>query len=1026
MKRLITKIRNTTIKIVCFSLIGIFLCPSLLKAFTIKKTQKIFAQSFSASKALTLSKADILVRGIVRDDEGQPLPGVSVRVKNSKTGVSTDMNGQYSIRVEDINAVLVFSSIGMQTREIKVGTQTQINVQLKSASNALSEVVVIGYGSQKKTEVTSAVSHVDTASFRQTGSRNPLDLVQGKVAGLQITRGGGSNPNSGVSVQLRGVTSLTGSQSPLIVVDGIPGGNLDLLQQDDIESIDVLKDGSGAAIYGTQANAGVILITTKKGKSGPPQFQYSSYFRREYLAKRPDFLSPEEFRAKIQSGELDQPDLGYTTDFFDEIINHDNLTQNHNLSMAGGSENTSYRASLNYRDLQGFAKENGRKEYSVRLSINSKGLQDRLRAQFNLASNYNNANLLGGGGWENQLNRNPTWPDKNEDGTWYFEANQSTNELARLEQETNRRKQQTSSADAKFDLDIIQGLKASMFGSVVRNSYTDGQYRELASQNSVFDPDFPGGGYAYKSDFLSQDFAVEPTIQYSRLFAQNHNFTAIGGYSYRYHIEEGFSASNRGFLNDIRAENALEEGAGLSVGKGVTMNSDKNDNTLIAFFGRVNYSYNDKYLAQFIFRREGSSRFGANNKWGNFPAVSLGWTMSRESFMQNLNFINYLKLRAGYGVTGNSGIANYSSLVTLGTGGIYRFPDGSYYQTYGPSRNPNPNLRWEKKEELNIGLDFTLLNNRLSGALDIFNRKTKDLLDYYTSPQPPYVRDQIYTNVGTISAKGVELSVSFKAINKRDFSWDVDITASTTKNVLDSYSNDIYTRDYKKFGSIGNPGNLGEAFITYEGEKIGEFWGKRFARFDENGRWMFYKRDGSVAYNDEINNSTDRAVTDLAPIGNAVPKYYASWTNNFKYKNFDLRVFLRGRFDYDILNSPAIAYGNKRTAGNLLRSAFTKYASLNDTYMYSDYYLENGSFVKIDEVTLGYTFRFKTNYIRNFRVYIAAQNLATITGYSGNDPDFISDVGLGNSDANGRMLGIDSRGPYPSTRSFLFGLNVGF
>ncbi|RXF70249.1 SusC/RagA family TonB-linked outer membrane protein [Arcticibacter tournemirensis] len=962
---------------------------------------------------------EIVVRGKVTDENGDPLPGASVRVKNSKIGTSTDIEGNFVISVPSSESILVFTSIGSATAEVKVGNRSRVDIQLKPSGNNLNEVVVIGYGSQKRTEVTSAVSHVDTAEFRQSGARNALDLVQGKVAGLQITRGSGSNPNSGVNIQLRGVTSITGSQSPLIVIDGIPGGNLDLLQQDDIEAIDVLKDGSGAAIYGTQANAGVILITTKKGKAGPAQFRYSSYFRREYLAKRPDFLTAEEFRAKIQSGELNKQDLGETNDFFDAIINHDNLSQNHNLSMSGGTSNTSYRASLNYRDLQGFARENARKEYGLRLNINQRGLQDRLTAQINLATNFNAANLLGGGGWENQLSRNPTWPNKNPDGTWYFESNQFTNELARLEQETNKRKQQTSSADAKFELEILKGLKAGVFGSVLRNSTIDGEYRMLASQNSVFNGDYPGGGYASRVTTLSQDFAVEPTLQYITKVGENHNITAVGGYSYRYHLEEGFNANNRGFINDIRAENALGTGTGLSTGKSVGMGSYKNDNTLIAFFGRVNYSYDEKYLAQFILRREGSSRFGANNKWGNFPAASIGWTISREDFMQNLDFVDNLKLRAGYGVTGNSGIANYSSLVTLGTGGIYRYPDGKYYETYGPNKNPNPDLKWEKKEELNIGLDFTVFHNVLSGTIDVFSRKTKDLIDSYTSPQPPYVRNTITTNVGTISAKGIELALSYKAISKKDFTWNVDFTGSTTKNLLDSYSNDIYTRKYKTFSSIGNPGSLGDAITTYEGGRIGEFWGKRFAGFDETGRWLFYKRDGSTVYNDQINNSRDDlSVTDLAPLGNAVPKYYVSLTNNFTYKNFDLRIFLRGKFDYKILNSTAIAYGNKRTSGNLLRAAFDKYKDLNDTYMYSDYYLENGSHLKIDEITLGYTIKLKTQYVNSLRVYCAAQNLATITGYTGNDPDFIKDTGLD--------PGIDGRGPYPSTRSFLFGLSFGF
>ncbi|RZL01181.1 MAG: TonB-dependent receptor, partial [Pedobacter sp.] len=368
--------------------------------------------------------------------------------------------------------------------------------------------------------------------------------------------------------------------------------------------------------------------------------------------------------------------------------------------------------------------------------------------------------------------------------------------------------------------------------------------------------------------------------------------------------------------------------------------------------------------------------------------------------------------------TGNSGISNYSSLVTLGTGGVYLYPDGQYRETYGPDRNPNPDLRWEKKREYNVGLDFELINSRLSGSLDVYNRVTQDLLDNYDSPQPPFIRGNIYTNVGTISAKGVELALNYKAITNDSFTWNVDFAGSTTSNRLDSYSNQIYKRDYLLLGDIGGYGALGTAIRTYEGGKLGEFWGKKFTGFTEDGKWLFYNRAGEQVRNDDINNSPDRDVTDFEVIGNGIPKFYLSMANNFTYKNFDFRIFLRSKLGYQILNTTAISYGNKRSGDNLLNSTFDKYAEIDDTYMYSDYYIENGSHLKIDEITLGYRFGIKSKSIRNFRVYATGQNLATITGYTGNDPDFVSDTGL--------APGIDGRGPYPSTTSFLLGLNIGF
>ena len=982
----------------------------------------VFAAHINIERSTMLSTkkgvADIQVQGVVRDETGQPVPGVSVKVKGTTTVVATDANGRFSLSVPATTSVLTFSFIGYDTQDVTVGNRTNITVNLKPSSTTLEtvDVVAVGYGTLDKKEVTSSVSHVDASEFRQSGSRNPLDLIQGKVPGLVLTRTSGSNPNSAVSVQLRGAITVTGSSSPLFVIDGIPDANPDLLQQDDIESVDVLKDGSGAAIYGTRGNAGVIIITTKKGKPGPPQFNYNSYFRKEYLNNKPDFLSPDEFAQRVAAGDISQQDFGNRTEFYDALINKDNFSQNHNLSLSGGSNTSSYRASINYRDLQGIALQNGRKEYTVRLNINQKGFNDRLSAQFNLASNFNNANMLGGGGWESEAAKNPTLSNFNPDGTYRYDLT-STNEYARLFMETNKRKQQTTSADAKFDLDIIEGLKASVFGSVTRNNNNDGSYRFKGSEDSMENSDFRGGGYASRGTDLNQKFAVEPTLQFNKIIQEKHSINAVAGYSYRYEINEGSSASNRGFINDLFHEDKLSQGTALAVGK-ANMDSYKNDNTLVAFFGRVNYAFNNRYMAQFILRREGSSRFGENNKWGNFPAVSAGWNISEEDFLKDSRTINYLKFRVGYGITGNSGFSNNASRVTLGGGGRYLFPDGNYYETYGPARNPNPDLKWETKRELNLGLDFRMVNNKLSGSIDVFKRTTKDLLDTYTTPQPPYVQSSIYANVGQISSQGIELALSYDAINHEDFKWNMDVTASTLKNTLDSYSNEQFNVTYKTFGGIGGAGDLGDAITTYEGSRVGEFWGKKFAGFTEDGKWLFYNRNGEAVRNDQINNSKDLNQTDLQNIGNAIPKYYASWTNNFRYKQFDLRIFVRGKFDYQILNTTALTYGNKTWSGNLLRETFGKFKDIKDTYMYSDYYLESGTNVKIDEITLGYNFKLNTKWARSARIYASGQNLATITGYSGNDPDFVQDTGLG--------PGIDNRGAYPSTRSFLIGLNVGF
>lgn len=963
-----------------------------------------------------------VITGTVVDETNQPVPGVGIVNSKSGKGTVTDANGKFSIEANAAD-VLRISSVGYRTQNVTIGVQKSLSIKLAvSADTKLDDVVVVGYGTRSQRELTSAVTKVDTSEFRQSGARNALDLLQGKVAGLQISRNS-SNPNSGVAIQLRGVTSISGTSTPLIVIDGIPGGNLDLLQQDDIESFSVLKDGSAAAIYGTRANAGVILVTTKKGRKGPSQFNYNAYLRHETLYERPDFMSATQFREKLANGQYTAQDYGGDYNYFNDIINKDNLTNYQNLSVSGGGDKSSYRGSFTYNKLDGFAKENSREQYQFRMSLTQKGFKDKVTALFNVASNINNANLLGGGGWENVLTKNPTESYLNPDGSYLFTRN-ITNEVARLAQETSRRNQQTYSVDGKIDIDILKDLKASAFVAYQRNQFIDNQYRQLGSQNSVENGDAPRGGYAYKGTELNQNFNFEPTIEYSKTIKDKHRLTGMIGYSYRYEVNESFSANNRGYTNDIFEENNLGS-VPVAVNR-IGIASNKNDNTLIALFGRVHYTFDGKVNFEAVLRREGSSRFGANNKWASFPAVSASWEITREKFMENIKWLNFLKIRAGYGETGNSGFANYASLVTLSPGNLYPFPGNLWLQTYGPSRNPNPDLRWERKREYNLGLDFTMFDNRLSGSIDVFKRDIVDLLYTYTSPQPPFVQNSIYTNVGTISAKGLELSLSYAAIKNKDFTWNVNFAGSTIDNKLVTFSNDIYKRDMVEFGGIGGFGDLGNAFRTYEGRNIGEFWGKRFAGFTPEGKWLFTNRAGQAVPNAQINTSPFRDQTDYQLLGNAIPKYYLSLGNTFTYKQFDLKVFLRSKLDFDVLNTLALSYGNKfGTQSNLLNSAFTKYAEVNDTYMYSDYYLESGSFLKLDEVSLGYTFKFKDKAFRSLRVYAVGQNLALLTGYKGNDPDLIQDTGLG-QDINGRSLGIDTRSPYPTTRQFVFGVNFGF
>lgn len=985
-----------------------------------------------AAEAITLQDP-ITVTGTITDPTGMPLPGASVQEKGTTNGVVTDFDGVYSIKVASAQSILVVSYVGMTKQEVAVSADAPVNITMQAEAENLSEVVLIGYGSQQRKAVSTAVTKVDTEDFNQGVVQSPLELIQGKVAGLQITRAGGNNPNGGTAIQLRGVTSITGSTSPLIVIDGIPGGNLDLIQQNDIESFNVLKDGAAAAIYGTRGTNGVILITTKKGSKGAASFTYSSFVSRDYVNSKPNFLSASQFRQAIADGIIgENNDLGGSTDIFDELVNESNLTQYHNFVASGGTEKSNYRASFYYRDAQGIALENGREEFGGRVSFNQTGLDDKLTFASSLAVNLNDANLLGGGQFGAVTSWNPTAPiyapynvteegQLNNPGKYgFYQPENGFNPFSEYAERFNERKQLTFSGDAKLSYEIIDGLVGSVFGSYQRNNWNDRYYRttkDYAQYNTG--SAYKGTGYAYKGNHVDYTQTIEPTITFNKAIGDN-NFEVLGGYSYQYSATENYSMDNSGFTTD-----GFEDwnfGAGNAITDTdlprPSLSSFKEDNTLVAFFGRLSYNFKDRYFLQASLRHEGSSRFGANNKWASFPAVSGAWVISDEEFVQEADFINNLKLRAGYGLTGNQGIPNYQSIVTLGTGGKYPvFLDGAdgatYYQTYGPVKNPNPDLKWETKKEFNIGVDFGFWFNKLSGSIDYYTRRTEDLLLSYDVPQPPFVQGSIYTNVGDITNNGIELALSYRVFDQGDFKWNVDFVGSYQNNELTTLSNQIFSVSELYGGNIGNPGNLGNAIRNTEGGPIGDFYGKRFAGFTVDGQWLFHKADGTIG------RASDMTEEDKAIIGNGLPKYYASLTNTFRYKNFDLTVLLRGKFKYDILNTVDLFYGNPSLLpGNVLTSALGQYSNISEAPQYSDYYLENGNFVKLDNLTLGYNFDLGENSpFSALRVFGSARNLATITGYTGRDPE-VQDTGL--------YPGVDDRNFYPRTVTVTAGLNVNF
>jgi len=978
------------------------------------------------------AQQNVQIRGKITDaTTGEEIIGANIIQEGTTNGTITGIDGSFTLNAT-ANSTLRFSSIGYitQTMAVPPGPNAQLNIRLIEDTQLLDEVVVVGYGTQKKSEITASVSSLSEENFNVTAAAtSALELAQGRIPGLIIQTSG--DPRQAVNIGIRGNSSMRGSNQPLTVIDGVPGGDLSLIPPEDITNISVLKDASAAAIYGTRGANGVILITTKRGGSTPGElrstFEYSGTLSHSYIYKQPRMLTGEEYRNYMQAGGYNSTmlhDYGDNTNWQDLLTNNNNVSQTHNLSIRGGTQKSNYRASVFLRQFDPIMIESNQQNWGTRATINHLGLNDRLDIQFNLNASFMERNMVGRQDeWEQAAQRNPTEPAKDENGKWLEDAAfNSSNPLARYSTMEDTRNRVTLLLASTATLTIMEGLKARLLTSWAQYNDTRNQYYQLESKTSV--DSYGGGGYARKWSDKDVKQVMEFTVDYSKIFNDIHSVNVIAGHSYEYQVREQFDAWNTGFLSDSYKYNNLGLGTGnaLAGTSRSNISSDKRDNKLASFFGRINYGLLDKYLVSVTLRYDGSSRFGANYRWGTFPAVSAGWVLSKEEFMKNITFLNNLKLRFGYGITGNMpddsdvGISgNYLYMTTLGTrtsGHLY--PIGNtWYSTLGPARNPNPNLKWEEKREFNFGIDFTVYKNRLSGTIDIYKRNTVDIINDYTAQMPPYVLSTIYTNVGTMSNRGVEIGLNYKAINNRDFKWEIAGTFVFQKNILESFSNDVYKASYREWQGLPSPGALGNVFRTEEGQATGGFYAKRFAGFDDNGKWLFYNRNNDVVPLSEM------VPADLTIVGNGTPKFHASLNNTFRYKQFDMTIFLRGKFGYQILNTKEMYFGNRNWfPNNVLKTATTKHNQLQDAPQYCDYYLESGSFVKIDNMSFGYNFPLKSRkWLSNARIYATWQNAATFTKYSGTTPD-LRDSGF--------TPGYDARGFVPAISTLLFGVNLGF
>ncbi len=945
------------------------------------------------------------ITGRIIDETGEGLPGVNVTVKGTTIGVMSDIDGNYSIDVPDNNPIIVFSFIGYTPQEVDVENKNVINITLEEDIQMLEEVVVVGYGTQTRRQITGSVSNVTSKSFTKGITRVATDLLQGKVAGLMVNSGSGDVTQSSV-LRLRGTTTLLSDEGPLIVIDGIPGGDLNTVSPSDIESMSVLKDATSAAIYGSRAAGGVILITTKKGSGGQTTVNYDAYFSMDKLANKPELMNAGEWRDYASySGQepavYDQ--YGADTDWFDELT-RTGFSQNHSLSLSGGTNRSNYRASYTYQDRNGVMRDNSQTSHSFRLQTQQRALNDKLRLGLTASSTITDQELPEPGNYVLAYSMLPVYPVYNEDGTYFTKVNAEYDQGNPVQNQNLNSKDNEmlyfyGTGDAQFTITKGLNIKANLYRS--RYSETYSAFNDSRTEDGQTEL-----GYAIKRNRLWNRTLSEWTIDLDKTFG-NSKIQALGGYSWEYNTYSYFFAQNRNFLSNALTYNTIQAGTGLKTGD---VESYKESYTLISLFARAFYSYQDRYMATAMVRRDGSSKFGINNKWGVFPSVSLAWGISEESFMQNISWIDEMKLRIGYGVTGNqTGLDPYKTLRLYGTSGIY-YNDGSWLTAYAISQNENPDLKWESTSTTNVGLDFSFFKGRVGGTVEWYDKLTSDMLYTYSVPTPPYVYSEMMANVGDMQNRGLEVLLNLKILDKKVFSWDMSLNGSYNKNLVVSLSNDIYETERVYVGSPWLRGGSGvTSHVLEEDYPVGQFFMLECTGLSEDGKYIFTDLNS-----DGIIDDSDRTYC-----GTALPDIVFGFNNTINYKNFDLSVFFRGTLGNEVFNNPKCAYANN--------TYLIGTNALNDDLIYElngqssqicSYYIEDGSFIRLDNLSLGYTINAtKISWLNRARVYVAGQNLFLLTKYTGLDPE----VSL-----SGLAPGIEYRNFYPKSKTFTLGFNLTF
>lgn len=851
-----------------------------------------------------VSKGNIIkIVGTVTDTKGEPLIGASVIVEGENKGVTTDIDGNYEIDVPEGDR-LMFSYIGFTPEKKKIDKDGRIDIVMSEDSQLLNEVVVIGYGTMDKKELTSAISHVSEKDFLTISSSDPAMLIQGKVPGVSISNTGAADPNNQASIQIRGVASRSAGLSPLIVIDGVPGGSLANVNPNDIASFDVLKDGAASAIYGTQGSNGVILVTTKKAsKDGTTNITYSATLSWDKVNRDLDMMSSTDYReVRLPWGD-NGTDLGGDYDWF-AGVSRTGFGQKHNISASGGNERAKFRISADYKKSHGVDLRSNREEYGGRASVGLSSKGDLFNLNLNLSPRLISSDAADWNVFRNAIAANPTTPlmDKEDPTRYYnfFGQTSAYNPVEVQKLETNHTDTKMIDMDGTLKLNLLPllwtgsrecpiTLNTQITVAEHRYSYDQKWFRPSTSTmaiNAGYD------GQASRSYSKTRQDVLEWIGNATGKFGRN-NIKLMLGYSYQYFQNSGFNAENSDFPNDGLGADNLGSGEYAKDEGIIGMGSYKNDSKLIAFFGRISYDWDGKYLLTASLRHEGSSKFGKNNKWGNFPAVSIGWRISNESFMElSHSWLNDLKIRADYGESGNQNFGSYMSLATMAGYG-YSYINGRYLQGWGASKNPNPDLKWERAKNWNIGLDFAMFNNRFSGSLNYFRRRTEDLLGDYNVSVPPYMWPTAFVNVGTMENSGFEFDLNVIAVQSRDFTYSFNVIGSTMKNKFIDFSNTKYIgQDFYNMCETENPFPYYYLQRIEKGQSIGNFYMWKYYGIDHNGDWLVYNKAGEVI---SANRATEE---DKVKVGNGLPKFTMSTTHTFRYRNFDLALFFRGAFGF--------------------------------------------------------------------------------------------------------------------------------